>query len=208
MEMYIFLTKKYEENETTYLAIDPAKIESLNVCDTYDSNGQTVDHETAGDYHIDNQYSDAKHDCEKAILEKFGKTVSIDAHNACVEVIENTEVEEWITENEETAGDFINEINTFIKSWCEENHTLETCEGFNYWDGSNYRSVITNYHVEGYESHSIVEDEEIIEKLNTAIENKEWVSDSFGLKKYEFEDVKIVVSQFSGAWEAYSLTID
>ena len=207
MKNYIFLTNKFDQGDSIYYAIPASKIETLLVVDTYARYGQPVSVEDTGDYHINNQYSDAKKDCEKAILEKFNKEVFIDRYNDCVEVIENNEVDEWICQNDENARDFINEINTFITKWCEKNNILQSCEGFNYWDGSNWATIITSYENDGNNSHEIIKDKKLIDKLNNGIENMEFLKEGFGNKTYVFEDVKIIDSCYQGTWASYELTI-
>lgn len=205
---YIFLTPNFDESgETKYFAIPADKIETLNVFETYDKYGQKVGHENAGDYHIDNSQSDAKSDCEIAIKEKYGVEVSIDAHNSCIEVIDNTEVDEWISENEdENAGNFISELNAFILEWCNEKENISSCQGFTYWNGNDWKTIITDYEFDGNPSHSIVDDEDLIVELSAAIENKEFVNEGFGCKNYESGNWNIEKSYYQGTWASYILT--
>ena len=205
---YIFLTPNFDESgETKYFAIPADKIETLNVYETYDRNGQQVGHENAGDYHMDNSYSDAKRDCELAIKEKFGLEVSIDGQNGQIEVIENADVDEWISDSEdENAGNFVNEINSFILEWKEQNENIITCKGFDYWDGSNWKTIITECEFHGEPSHNIVDDEDLVTELNEAIENKEFTKEGFGVKTYESGNWEIDDSQWQGVWASYIIT--
>ena len=208
MSQFIFLTKADNEGEITYLAIDSEKIETLNVFETYDQYGQEVGHGNAGDYHIDNQYSDAKQDCIAAIQEKFGVEVNIDTHNVCVETIDNTEVDEWISDEIDpaVAGEFINEINTFISEWVEENSTYTTLKGFNYWDGNNWKTVVVEMEHGDCKSHQLVDDEDLIEELNKSIEEKEFLKKGHGMTCYRSGKWAIGVSQYQGDWESYQIS--
>lgn len=209
MSNFIFLTEADNQGPVTYYAIPEEKIKTLNEFETYDRFGQQVGHEAAGDYHIDNEQSPAKQDCISAIQEKFGVDVNIDTHNEVVEFIQNTEVDEWISDqNDPTeAGEFINEINSFISEWVEENSTITTLSGFDYWDGSNWRTVVVEREHTGKDntSHQILDDQELIAQLNEAIENKKFVKSGFGKEIYQSENWEIVVSNFQGSWATYEI---
>lgn len=207
MSQFIFLTEADSEGPVKYFAIDAEKIETLNEFETYDRYGQTVGHENAGDYHIDNQYCSAKQDCIAAIEEKFGVDVNIDTHNQVVEVIDNTEVDEWISEQTDpaVAGELISEINTFISEWAEENQTLTTCKGFNFWDGSNWATVVVQREHTDNVSHEILDDEELIKELNQAIEDKEYVKSEFGKEKYQSGNWAIVDNHCQGSWATFEI---
>jgi hypothetical protein len=208
---YIFL--KETDGENIYYAISPERIETLNVADTYDSYGQQVGHYNAGDYHFDNSESSCQDDCCKAIQEKFQVGVCLDGE--MVSSIDNEEADDYqnfIEVDDEGADEhnkmvqLIIDINEFISEWREENESLNTCQGFNYWDGHNWKTVITSFEYDGYPSHEIIDDEELIQSLNQAIESKEYVKSGFGFEEYEFEDWKIIDSHFEGTWAAYEIT--
>ena len=208
MSQFIFLTEADNQGPATYYAIPEGKIETLNEFETYDRYGQQIGHEAAGDYHIDNEQSPAKQDCIAAIQEKFGHSVSIDYKNG-VEVIDNTETDEWISEQVDpaVAGEFISEINSFISEWVEENSTITTLRGFDYWDGSNWRTVVVEREHTGRDntSHQILDDEELIAELNEAIENKKFMKSGFGKEVYQSGNWEIVVSNFQGSWASFEV---
>lgn len=209
MSNFIFLTEANSEGPVTYYAIPDEKIETLNEFETYDRYGQQIGHEAAGDYHIDNEQSPARQDCISAIQEKFRVIVNIDTHNEVVEWIDNTEVDEWISDqNDPTeAGEFIAEINSFISEWVEENSTITTLRGFDYWDGSNWRTVVVEREHTGRDntSHQILDDQELMAELNEAIENKKFVKSEFGKEKYQSDRWEIVVNNFQGSWASYEI---
>jgi len=209
MSNYIFLTENFSEGPNRYFAISKEKIETLNVSETYDPHGQQVGRENAGDYSIENSYSDAEHDCLKALKLHFnltskvndfdtpdsvdflsidsGLSISIDTN------IDESEIENW---NE-------HKINEFITTWEEENSTYETCEGFTYWDGHNFKTAVTSCDF-GEPSH-IICDEELTKELNEAIENMSFEKEGFGCEVYTHENWVIIDSQWQGTWASYEL---
>ena len=196
---YIFL--KETDGEQIYYAISPERIETLNVADTYGQYGQEVGHYNAGDYHFDNSASSCQSDCEKAIREKFNleEVVTID-------FIESDG--KWIIDEDtyDSTQAEASDINDFISEWREENESLSSCQGFNYWDGHNWKTVITSFEFDGNPSHEIIDDEDLVKNLNHAIEAKEYVKSGFGFEEYEFEGWKIIDSHFEGTWAAYEIT--
>jgi len=208
MSQFIFLTEANSEGPVTYYAIDAEKIKEIPESDTYDRYGQQIGHEAAGDYHIDNDYSSAKQDCIAAIEEKFGYKVSIDYKNG-VEVIENTETDEWISEQIDPteAGELISDINSFISEWGNENSTITALRGFNYWDGHNWKTVVVEREHTGRDntSHQILDDQELIAELNEAIETSNRTIYEFGKEKYQSDNWEIVVNNFQGSWASYEI---
>jgi hypothetical protein len=194
MSNFTFITEKYSENpQTVYFAIDSEKIETLNVSDTYDQNGQQVTAEQAGDYILIANEEDA---------EKLNKWCT--EHTADLDDEEGT-IYGW---NE---GEIINNddfrFGMFKEVVSEKSIIKTTCKGFTYWNGHNWRTITTEQ--EHYEpSHTIVTDSELIEKLKKAIENKEFEKKGFGFTAYRFEDVEIIESNWQGVFAEYKITID
>ena len=207
MANYTFRTKSYEESgESTYYAISPDRIKTLQVAATYNAYGQQIGSYDAGDYALDNSGCDAKADCETAIFEKFNLKVSVDTDVKTVETVGDDDADEWVSESEiENAETLISEMNAFISKWCAENENMTTCKGFDYWDGSNWKTITVEFEFHGEPSHKVVEDEDLIAELNNAIQNKEFLKDGFGYKEYAHEGWVVTASQFQGSWAAYTL---
>lgn len=191
MKDYVFL-KKADDSEDVYYAIDPAKIETMNLCDTYDQFGQKLGHTDAGDYHPDNSYSPAYEECLKAVAEKF----VVNTEGA---MFRGDEIE-----FEDDPGN-LKEIQAFVTAWIEENQNLETCEGFTYWNGHNWQTIITACEQDSAITHQVVDDETLAE-LAHAIESREFVKEAFGEKIYKSDNGYYVIDSYvQGAWEAYRI---
>lgn len=199
MSNYIFLTENNNEGPTTYYAIPSDKIETMNLCDTYDRNGQKIGHTNAGDYHLSNSEGVAITDCTKAISEKFG--IDIDNIHFVNEGLDEFTIEAG--DGEEYGFDE-SAVNAFIKEWREENESLVEVEGFDYWDGHNWKTVTTS--VENAEpTHSIVDDEALVAELNKSIWYKIFKKSGFGCEVFSHEDWVIVVSNWQDTWAAYDI---
>ena len=187
MSTYQFITAKNEENRRgiVYLAISQ-EIETLAMSDTYGNYGQQVSPGDAGDYcelltdnavKLANEYNEENDDETRYVIGDI-----INAYN-------NSYLYDHLSENC-SEGDL-----EFQKSGLK---------GFNYWDGSNWATVSVDADY-GETSHSLVEDEELIEKLNKAIKDMEFVKEGFGLTTYKTDEYAIVQSHFQGAFESYEI---
>lgn len=145
---YLFLKELNSENDTVF-AIDKDNFKEMPLAETYDRYGQLVGHESAGDYHPDNQYAD------------------------------------------------------FVEG---DTPVLTMCEAYNYWNGHNWQSIITECgDMEDACSHSVVTDRLTRQRYNRAIREKRQVSDGFGLKVYRYADLIVLESFYQGAWEAFKI---
>lgn len=188
MSTYTFLTINFTEGPTHYYAIQPEKIERLNLSDIYEKYGQRVSKFDAGDY------------------------FTITTDSAAAKINEYLQKEE--KEDRFAAGDFVSayshsdiysdilddisfedgEIEE-IKSWVE---------GFNFWDGHNFQTISTSAQ-DGEASHSVVTDENLIAELNEAIESKKFVLEGFGTTTYESDRYIIKSSNMQGAWWKFEI---
>src|SRR5690606_5824651 len=187
MTDYIFL-KKADDSEDVYYAIDSAKIDTMNLCDTYDRFGQKVGHTDAGDYHPDNSYSPAYEECLKAVAEKF----VVNTEGA---IFRGDEIE-----FEDDPGN-LKEIQAFVTAWIEENQNLETCECFTFWNGHNWQTIITACDQDSAITHQVVDDETLGAELAWAIVSREFVKEKFGEKVYKSDNGYYVIDSYvQGAW--------
>ncbi|SHJ06330.1 hypothetical protein SAMN05443429_10899 [Cruoricaptor ignavus] len=187
MSNYKFLINKDSE-ENVFRAIDADRIETLRVSETYDQYGQRVSPEDAGAC----LYLLTEKACEVAKsfhLEQYeereyrmGEAILAYEDKAFDEVVDETEEGEDYERDE------------------------ETCEGFNYWDGSNWQTVVIKYNQSDYwTGWEIVDDEELEKKLNQAIEDMEFESEGGGFRRYTADGYEIEESFYSSSWESYSL---
>ncbi len=191
----IFLKLQHDhDNEGKYFAIDESKIETLNVSDSYDQFGQRIGPDDAGDY------------LELTSIE--AAVLANDCHND----IEGNDDDD--RENPYTAGmNIVAYENAELFDAVCDNPRLgvvthrTTFEGFNYWNGSNFRTLSLSS-IDDSHSHEIETDEAIIARLNESLENMEEVSEGRGLTTYRYKDVEVIESHYAGAWEEYTITLD
>jgi hypothetical protein len=167
----IFLKNNYEDNSVIFATNQ--EIETLNVSDCYDSNGQQIGHDDAGDYI---ELTDESH---------------ADFAN------EFTESDEYVV------GDYIHAFDSWqlfnaLNEHFEDVVEHTTCQGFNVWDGHNWKSIIVDTQI-GEPEWSIVDFDE------NELDGKEEVRTGNGFTVYETDKYEITSSQFVDAWETYSI---
>jgi hypothetical protein len=75
----------------------------------------------------------------------------------------------------------------------------------NYWNGNNWKTLVLDCgNVQGYPDLEIMDNAET-EKILNGFETKEFVSESFGAKRYESENYIFIESQFASAWEDFEV---
>lgn len=179
MSDYTFL-KPANDFEGVYYAIPSERIETINVSDTYDQYGQSVSAEDAGDY-----IEILSQECADSVNEEFDESYEVGTHISAF-----------------SEGNEFYHIESLFVEDVDYRVYRETIEGFNYWDGSNWKTIVVSG---DYPTHEIEEDEEIVKRLNDALENKQYVSDGFGIETYESDECVIELRQFSSAWETYTI---
>lgn len=195
MKDYVFL-KKADDSEDVYYAIDSAKIETMNLCDTYDQFGQKVGHTDAGDYHPDNSASTILDDCLDAITEKFK------INTGDIEFDEDND----LLFPEDNYPENMSEIRAYAKTWIDEHKNETTCEGFTFWNGHNWQTIITACDQDSAITHQVVDDETLVAELAWAIVSREFVKEKFGEKVYKSDNGYYVIDSYvQGAWEAYRI---
>jgi len=111
-----------------------SNIKSMNYCNTHSNYGQEIGCCDAGCYSFDNDNSDFLKDLIKFIKEKYD--------------IEIDEFESYYSSPEEFIKEFegfndFQDIKKSIENWIEENEHHVLCNAVDYWDGSNWKSIIT-----------------------------------------------------------------
>lgn len=74
---------------------------------------------------------------------------------------------------------------------------------YNYWNGSNHQSVIISQEVDS--RYCQITDQAEIHRYIEAIENKEFIGETTGVKTYSFENLLIRKSIWCGDWEIFSI---
>jgi len=190
--MYTFLR---ENNYDSYapqpiLAISN-EIETLKLAETYDRFGQQVGHTNAGDASIKNtDYTGTYYDLLDAVRGRFEISEDIDF-----------DIDVYNLTAEEINVD-PSELKSFCEKWCEENESFNEVKGFDYWDGHNWKTVITGCEF-GEPTHVIVS--ENADEMNEAIETCEFIEETHGKQYFESEKYWIIQSAWQGDFESYQL---
>lgn len=209
MEIYTFIKRVHSENYPNPILAISAEIEEMELHETYDQFGQLVGHDNAGDYSIYNQYSYADSDCLKELIEHFQITSQTNDYNTpddvdFLSINSDGEIDITLNIEEQDIENFDRaKINAFIKKWEEENAEYNTIKGFDYWDGSNWRTIVVEDHVWDNPTHKVIEDE----SLESEIESKEWIKDGFGKKIYESKNYWIIHDYTQGSFASYELYV-
>lgn len=186
MKNYTYIRKKEEYQDSGDIQVIYAisqDIEEMEMADTYDRFGQAIDAGEAGNsvtllsekaVRFANQNSENEYSLYDVLS-------AYDADEMYQKIIDSSELKE------------------------DEDYEVfaEKVKGFNYWDGSNYQSVLI------YAEHSEVEWEEVegeeAQLLEEEIEEKEYIKDGFGKNLYESEKYWIVYNYCQGSFSSYEL---
>jgi hypothetical protein len=195
---YLFL-KTSDHNEQlqnpTWFAVSEDRIEVMSVSVSYDDYGQKISASDAGDY-------------LEILSQKAAEIANIEWNDQDAEgddFVKKFKVGDTISAYERTL-----EFDAIL-SLCEEgvDYKLEETQfsGFNYHDGHKWQTISVDS-IDDNNSHEIEEDEEIIARLNAALENAEFESEGFGIETRRHEDAVVTYSQFQSAWEYATITFD
>jgi len=195
--MYTFIKENEETRDTTtpecYLAITDDTIESLIYADTYGDFGQIVGADNAGDS------IELTSDKTKSIL----KEVETDTDSEAI--LEN----DCLVQAYNNKNDLYETLLERLQEECsDEDYTLmqEEVQGFTFWNGSNHETVITSFDNLDYNpTHEEINENSLIDELNEAIENCEFVKEGFGRKIYETEKYWIEENYCEGHFESYAI---
>lgn len=185
MATYQFIQKNYDDNSVSPFLAIPTPLEDLKLSDTYSNYGQAVQPEDAGDS------IELKSDKAVSVANQVAEELELDVHFEIESVINSYDNSEL--------------YDNVFKQLSNEDYTgyFNMVVGFNYWDGNNWATVTVKTDI-GESSHTLIEDENLINELNQAIENSEFVSEGFGTKTYETDKYMIVNSQFA-SFESYEI---
>lgn len=187
MSTYTFLISNQDKSEgiEKFYAISSDKIEKLAYSDTYDQFGQKVGVDDAGDWltlktELAIDYVDYLFNTRY----KIGDTIT--AYD------EYTIYTSLLTKFGENSKDIDVE-----KSWIK---------GFNYWDVHNWKTIVVEYEYDGFPTHEIIDDEDLIKKLNQVIDDMNFVEHKFGYKLYQKEEFNVIESFCQGSWATYEIS--
>ena len=188
-----------ENNEDVIFAVSEDSFEKMNYTETYGNYGQQVDDYDAGSYSLHNSACDAVQDCIEAIKNKFIQFKDSEIEISGDELRIDGEYFDWFSGN--------SEIESFVNDWEEGNVNHEQVKAYNYWNGNNWASIIIEAeYTDDAITHEVIEDENLIEKLEAAIENKEEFKTGFGLTYYNSEcGYYIVEDNQAATFEMYSI---
>ena len=108
------------------------KIDSGNLCETYDNYGQVCGCHDAGCYTLMNSESSIHSHLLLAIEAEFGITI---------DSIEFCDIDELI-DLFETTDVNIGKLRDFAEAWLSKNESHTQCSHFTYWDGRNFKSLV------------------------------------------------------------------
>lgn len=183
-------------NEKQIVLISEDQIESKNLCETYDDNGQECGCYNAGCYAINNSDSDFIKDLKKAISEKFGVLPDYDINSSTPDsgyiVWDDNVEDDELTNVDEDA------INLFMNEWIKENTSHCEATVFEYHDGSNWHSLAVS--VEGVDPALEEVEEELNEKIIAEYNDADRTEFKMGKMVFESENFVFTVTQFASDW--------
>jgi len=204
----VFLTKANEIDEIKrYYSINEETIEDeLLIHDTYDSYGQKISSCDAEDYSVMNNQCDLYNECINEIKERFLN--NLDADDIDINDDLSFSWSGWDLEgnNINLSDELKNDIEDFIKDFEEKNNNYSSCKGFNFWNGSNWQTVVLEREYDDFKNYEIVDDSELIEELNQAIEESEFYQNGSGYREYRSKKYSIIDSQWADRFEEFEIT--
>jgi len=185
---YVFLksadSHEHRQNPVWW-AVSADRIETMPVSSSYDRYGQKISASDAGDY-----------------LELLNQD-AVDAANNAASV--EFEAGDYVSAYEHAAA-FNAVVNSCVRGI---DYSLEetTFEGFTYWDGHNWQTVVVSS-FDDNNTHEIEDDPETVARLNAALENAEFFAEGCGQKFCRFKDAEVTYSNLADRFEYAEITLD
>lgn len=173
-----------DTRDGSYCAIPSDGITNGYLHDTYDNYGQQTGEYNAGDYTFGEENFDRE-------LENFLRNSFEILADAVFYFNRNGIYDHEIDLTDEQVA----EINDAITRFAEENETYTEATYFNYWDGSNYRSIILDSQLDFYPLFEIVDDE-FADEIYADFENAVEIEDFNGIIRYEGKEFYHRVSRW------------
>lgn len=185
---YTFIKKRYDSEEI--LAIGKERIKDLALADVRDQYGQITGSDNAGD--------SVTLDTEKAvrIANKLSAELEFEGKFSLTDYVsayDNSQLFDAIKADDK------------LEEGADYTLNQEMVRGFEYWDGHNWRTVVVQ--ADHYDpEYELIEDENLINELNQAIEDREFEKEGQGVRIYSGGNYQIVDSQWHGSFAAWELT--
>jgi hypothetical protein len=197
-DSYIFLKAIYSEDGDCYYAIRESKIEKIDLSNTYGDYGQITSPEDAGD--------------TITLLTQKACDVANESYNAFFsdeedhENIEKYHIEDYVSAYESTLDFEAIGSSMELKEGEDYEYNRLQISGFTYWDGHNFKTIVTHPGDAGFEADfEIVDNDELVKELNEAIETCQYVKEGFGEKIYENDKYIVIDNYCEGRWESYAV---
>jgi len=181
MSEYIILQNEHNP-QYGYAITWKKNFKKMNYCDTFNSYGQRIGCHDAECYCFANSACTFAADCLSAVIKSYPEMAAREHNLTGV-----TEAEEMFCLFPDNRID----IQNFIREWEKKNEKHATCQAWNYWDGSNWKSVITVH--EYYSSSELgwfeVEEEEaekILKELPTGYPYIEGIHETVETENFSF----------------------
>lgn len=189
---HTFLSERFAEDHVTrYFAVSEDKIEPLRSSQTYDDFGQKVGTDKTGDAITFS--SQAAADLATKIAREQDEDAEAFAVGDNINGYDNADIFDSV---EEAFGE--------LKEGEDYALDYQEVKGFDYWSGSNWRTVVVE--AEHYESrYAEVYDKKLIADLEKAIEDMELTEQRAGAKIYRGGNYQITESFWQGTWAEYEL---
>jgi hypothetical protein len=187
-------------DKTGMYIVDADKVETLNLADTYDAYGQEVGHVGACDYCVQNgRYGFNSNMLSHLRSEGFGETIDSLEEN---DDLSESEIAELLCSYEDDFNETETKISQKIKDaaekFADENQIITTCEGWNYWDGHNYQSVVVACEQDDAVTANIIDDDEAANIL-AEYEDVEWGEWEGAERKGVTENYTFTEARYAGA---------
>ncbi len=202
-----FLVEANKEDEVTkYLSIPTSMIKDMYIHDTYGEYGQIIGYSDSGDYSVFNHSCDLYQECINAVNEKFLS----DFETEDIEINDDFSIY-WSGYDKEgnyveLSDDLKEKIQKFIEEYEEANCHYDECQGFNFWNGHNWDSVIVQREFDDFKSHELIDDKFLIKELNEAIDKSKFYKDGTGYREYRYGKWSLVISQWQGHFEDFEIS--
>lgn len=130
------------EVEESMIMLERKEIIEKALSDTLNKYGNRIQSEEAGDYSISNWAQSALDDCVEEVCNHFNQQLEKPQKDELFEIIKNSDFS--------NIGSYPNimrifnskSLKSFVEKWIDENEIKTLCKCYEFWDGSNYRSVI------------------------------------------------------------------
>lgn len=179
------ITILYNKMDNEYCAIDnDSLVIDGYLHDTFNDYGQKLSNYDAGDYTFGNCDCDFDKELEEAIRNEFGnlKNASFYFNR---DGIFDCDID--LSDRQ------IFEINNFITKFADENEYFTTATYFNYWDGSNFKSIVIDCELFDYEQTFEIADD-VTDEIYDDFSDAELIEERTGIRIYEGKKYKHTTS--------------